>query len=68
MHSDIEPDFVEEDERPHRHAELDEQPVDAARARAGCEQSHGLVEIRTEHTIDEEARDVLNHDGRLAEP
>ena len=38
------------------------------RAEALVEREAGLVEQRDQHAVDDEARDVARHDGRLAEP
>ena len=64
---DVEADLVEKRERSHRHAELQEQPVDAQGTDALDEQPHGLVEVGPEQAVDEEAGHVLGHDRRLAE-
>ena len=61
------PDFVEQRHRPHRHAEVDHGLVERLDGVAFLEQEAGLVHVRPEDAVDDEAGAVVAVDDGLAE-
>src|SRR3972149_1327584 len=65
---DVDPDLVEEPQRPHRHSEPEECPVHRLDV-AGLEQKvRGFVQIRPEDPVHEKPRSVVHHHRGFSEP
>ena len=64
---DVDADFVEQRHRSHRHPEVDHRFVERLDGVAFLEQEAGLVHVRPEDAIDDEAGAVVAVDDGLAE-
>ena len=67
MARNIEPNFIQEPQRPHRHAELNQRSIDLLDARAFAEQPPGFVQVRRQDAVHQEARPIVHDDRRLVQ-
>ena len=63
INSDIDANFVDQPQRPHRHAPLHECIVDLVRVQAALRKLGGIEQIRKQNAVDQKTR-VVAHNHR----
>jgi hypothetical protein len=67
VYCDIDPDLINQPQRSHRHAPLDERLIDLSNGDAAFEQFRGIKQVWKQHSIDQKPWPVAHHHRQLAD-
>ena len=67
IHSDIDADFIDQSQRAHRHAPLQQRVVDLLCMQTAFKQFSGIKQIREQDSVDEETWAVAHNDREFSD-